>query len=116
MDHVKLGGKALAIHHVLRGRVKVRRLQLEFPTSKHGHVAGRVVYVDLSTVVAQGCLGAVEGEGDGSEIGCLIASDVDGGLLLAVGAGGEVGGKGGPVLEGAGALVAPFDGDFTPAR
>ena len=59
VDHVKLGGEALAIHQVLRGRVKVRRFQLEFPTSEHGSVARGVVGVDLPAVVAEGCLGTV---------------------------------------------------------
>ncbi len=113
MDEVKLGGKALAVYQVLRGRVKVRRYQLEFPTSEHGGVAGSAVGVDLPAVVAEGSVGATIGEGDRAGAACLISGDVDGGLLPAVGAGCEVGGEGGPVLGGAGAGVAPFDEGVT---
>ena len=109
VDHVKLGGEALAVYQVLRGRVKVHRLQLEFSTSEHGNVAGGVVGVDLPAVIAEGCLGGGVRESDGAEAASLVAGDVDGGLLFAVGAGGEVGGEGGPVLGGGWALVAPFD-------
>ena len=66
VDHVKLGGEALTIHQVLRGRVKVRRLQLEFPSPEHGSVARGVVHVDLPAVVAEGCLGGGVREGDGA--------------------------------------------------
>ena len=116
MDHVKLGGEALAIHQVLRRRVKVHRLQLEFPSPEHGSVAGSVVCVDLPAVVAEGCLGGGVREGYRAGAARLIAGDVDGGLLFAVCAGGEVGGEGDPALRGASASVAPFDEGGTAAR
>ena len=108
VDHVKLGGEALTVHHVLRGRVKVHRLQLEYPTSEHGSVARGVVHVDLSAVVAEGCLGGGVREGYRAGAACLVAGDVDGRLLLAAGAGGEVGGEGSPVIGGAWALCSPI--------
>ena len=91
MDHVKLGGEALAIHQVLRGRVKVRRLQFKGTTPKHGSVAGSVVHVDLSAVVMEGCLGTPVREEGGAGAASLVVCDVDGGLLLAVGAGAKSG-------------------------
>ena len=59
VNQVKLGGEALAVHQVLRGRVKVHRLQFKGTTPKHCCVASGVVHVDLPAIVAEGCLGTV---------------------------------------------------------